>query len=472
MWLSTDENPGNKVRIAYVSGWTYPRQWDKYTTQKSASISLVGGRKYYIEALLKEASGGDHLAVGWQLPNGTLERPILGMRLIPFDGSGGSTATPMVTITNPDDGDTFTAPASIDITATASVSDGDITKVEFYNGTSKLAEDATAPYAYTWNNVSAGDYTLKVKAIANTGSSKTTSVGVSVGSGGTSACTENGTILREVWTGIESKDVASIPLSTAPDRTSELTFFEGPTNAGDHYGARVSGYICVPATGAYTFWISSNDHSELWLGTDEDPGKKVRIAFVDGYTNVRQWEKYTTQRSLPIQLAEGRRYYIEALHKEGVGSDHMAVGWQLPNGNLERPIPGSRLSPSQSQAMARTTFGVDQMTMESQPTTLTTADDIITSGVINNESELHIYPNPATMGGRELVISGLDGTNGFAGKIEIQRMTGEIVYSVKLNCGLDCSDYSVPISQEFTPGVYLVNVVTKRRTACKRLLIK
>jgi hypothetical protein len=473
LWLSTDENSSNKVRIAYVSGWTYSRQWDKYSTQRSVSVGLVGGRKYYIEALLKEASGGDHLAVGWQLPNGTLERPIPGMRLIPFDGSGGTTATPIVTITNPDDGETFTAPTSIDITATASVDDGSIAKVEFYNGTSKLAEDATAPYAYTWNNVSAGNYTLSVKAIASTGSSKTTSVDVSVTSEGTSACTGNGTILREVWTGIEYNDVASIPLNTAPDGTSELTLFEGPTNTGDHYGARVSGYICVPATGAYTFWISSNDHSELWLSTDEDPGKKVRIAFVDKYTNVRQWEKYTTQQSSPVQLVEGRRYYIEALHKEGVGSDHLAVGWQLPNGNLERPIPGSRLSASQTQAMAMTAFGVDPMMMETQATTMTTADNMITSGGMNNESELHIYPNPAATGGPQLMISGLDATgNGFETKIQIQRMTGKIVYSAKVNCGFDCTDYSIPLSREFTPGVYLVNVITKRSTSCKRLLIK
>src|SRR5690606_25057702 len=36
---------------------------------------------------------------------------------------------------------------------------------------------------------------------------------------------------------------------------------------------------------------------------------------------------------------------IEALHKESGGGDHLGVGWQLPSGALERPIPGGRLSP-------------------------------------------------------------------------------------------------------------------------------
>jgi hypothetical protein len=466
LWLSTDQNPGNKRLIASADIYTNVRQWTKYSSQQSAPISLVANQRYYIEALHKEGVGSDHVAVGWQLPNGALERPIPGMRLVPFDGSGGSTAAPMVTITNPDDGDTFTAPASIDITATASVSDGGITKVEFYNGTSKLAEDATAPYAYTWNNVSAGNYTLKVKAIDNTGSSKTTSVSVSVGSGGgTSACTGNGTILREVWTDIEYNDVASIPLNTAPDRTSELTLFEGPTNAGDHYGSRVSGYICVPATGAYTFWISSNDHSELWLSTDEDPGKKVRIAFVDGYTNVRQWEKYPTQRSSPIQLAEGRRYYIEALHKEGVGSDHMAVGWQLPNGNLERPIPGSRLSPSQSQAMATTSFAAEPMMMESETMTADAGENV--------ESTLQVFPNPAQSDIPALTISGYGKANqSFTGTVQIQRITGESVYSKEFSCGGNCDGYSIPLNGELTPGLYLINVITNGSRTSKRLLVK
>ena len=68
LWLSTDATPANKTRIAYVPGYTSPRQWNKYTEQKSTSISLIGGRQYYIEALQKEQGGGDHLAVGWAKP--------------------------------------------------------------------------------------------------------------------------------------------------------------------------------------------------------------------------------------------------------------------------------------------------------------------------------------------------------------------------------------------------------------------
>lgn len=71
LWLSTNDQSSGKVRIAYQTYYTNSREWNKYATQKSVSISLVQGQKYYIEALMKEATGGDNLAVGWLKPGQT-----------------------------------------------------------------------------------------------------------------------------------------------------------------------------------------------------------------------------------------------------------------------------------------------------------------------------------------------------------------------------------------------------------------
>ncbi len=68
LWLSTDDDPANKVRIAYVPDWTGSRDWTKFSQQQSAPVSLTGGQRYYIEVLHKEATGGDNLAVAWQRP--------------------------------------------------------------------------------------------------------------------------------------------------------------------------------------------------------------------------------------------------------------------------------------------------------------------------------------------------------------------------------------------------------------------
>ncbi|MCP9746748.1 hypothetical protein EGI24_08580, partial [Lacihabitans sp. CS3-21] len=68
LWLSTDSNPANRVKIAEVLGYTDSKQWNKFASQKSVAISLVAGQKYYIEAIYKEGTGGDHIAVGWAKP--------------------------------------------------------------------------------------------------------------------------------------------------------------------------------------------------------------------------------------------------------------------------------------------------------------------------------------------------------------------------------------------------------------------
>jgi hypothetical protein len=76
-------------------------------------------------------------------------------------------SVPVVTLTAPSHGATFRAPASITMDATAFDSDGAISKVEFYSGTTLLGADQTAPYSFTWGSVPSGSYSLTAKAFDN-----------------------------------------------------------------------------------------------------------------------------------------------------------------------------------------------------------------------------------------------------------------------------------------------------------------
>jgi len=76
-------------------------------------------------------------------------------------------ASPTVSITSPTNNATFTAPATVAITATASDSDGSIAKVELYNGATLLTTLTSAPYTYSWTSVAAGSYSLTAKAYDN-----------------------------------------------------------------------------------------------------------------------------------------------------------------------------------------------------------------------------------------------------------------------------------------------------------------
>ena len=55
------------------------------------------------------------------------------------------------------------------LAATASDSDGTVAKVEFFNGATKLGEDTTAPYSFTWSGVAAGTYTVTARATDDLG---------------------------------------------------------------------------------------------------------------------------------------------------------------------------------------------------------------------------------------------------------------------------------------------------------------
>jgi hypothetical protein len=80
---------------------------------------------------------------------------------------------PAVTLTQPPDGATFTAPATVSLAATASDADGTVAKVEFFNGTTKLGEDTTAPYTFSWSGVGAGTYSLTARATDDLGATAT-----------------------------------------------------------------------------------------------------------------------------------------------------------------------------------------------------------------------------------------------------------------------------------------------------------
>jgi hypothetical protein len=82
-------------------------------------------------------------------------------------------AQPTVTLTQPTNGASFTAPATVSLGATASDADGTVTKVQFFNGAAKLGEDTTAPYSFTWSGVAAGTYMVTARATDDLGATTT-----------------------------------------------------------------------------------------------------------------------------------------------------------------------------------------------------------------------------------------------------------------------------------------------------------
>ncbi|GAA5480858.1 cadherin domain-containing protein [Haloferula sargassicola] len=128
-----------------------------------------------------------------------------------------------------------------------------------------------------------------------------------------------------------------------PDAEEALYAFDGGDHGND-YGSTVRGFLIPPVTGAYTFWIASDDASELRISTNSNPaGASVR-ASVNSWTDRYEFDQDASQKSAAINLTAGKAYFIEARHKEGSGGDHVAVAWQGP-GISREVIPGRFLAP-------------------------------------------------------------------------------------------------------------------------------
>jgi putative heme-binding domain-containing protein len=157
-----------------------------------------------------------------------------------------------------------------------------------------------------------------------------------------------GAIQREYWLGTPRGGISGLTghpnFPDKPSGSGLLSRFEGPVNWKEDFGSRIRGYIHPPKTGNYVFWVAADDHAELWLSTSEKPTDKARIVTLNRWTPSRNWDAYPEQKSKPVRLEAGKRYYIEALQIEATVDDCLAVGWQLPDGTMERPIPGKRLS--------------------------------------------------------------------------------------------------------------------------------
>ncbi|MFN7138952.1 MAG: Ig-like domain-containing protein [Limisphaerales bacterium] len=76
---------------------------------------------------------------------------------------------PSVQLVSPTNNSVFVGPVDIPITATASDSDGEIARVDFFAGNQLLGSRTSAPYSMIWSNVGPGFYTITARATDDKG---------------------------------------------------------------------------------------------------------------------------------------------------------------------------------------------------------------------------------------------------------------------------------------------------------------
>lgn len=338
---SAGTDPAGATAICSVTGWTNLYEWTKEPGQTSASVSLTAGQLYYYEVLHKEGGGGNHVAVGWTGPGIATTTVIAGDAL--------AVADTHVIVKQP------------------------VNQTESLGGsvTMSLVVEGSGPYLYEWfldgsslgagassslslSNVSAGhagNYYCVVTHPGGTLTSTTTTLEVD-----DAGILVQGGLWRDQFDGIGGGSVSDLTGNSSypryPTSGGVVTEAEDVGGVADSYGARFTGWIRPDVNGDYYFYIASDDSSQLWLSTDEQPVNKVNIASVSGYRSARAWN--SGGQSAAITLTAGQRYYIEILHKEGGGGDHCAVAWRKPGEVV--PVNGS--APISSQYLEYFSGGV------------------------------------------------------------------------------------------------------------------
>ena len=214
---------------------------------------------------------------------------------------------------------------------------------------------------------------------------------------------EPGRMTREIWQNLSGSKLSDFTASPqfwqAPSTVSTFVGAAAPRNTGSNFAARIRAYFIAPVSGSYIFWIASDDDSELFLSPTSSKFLRVKIASMAGWVQPSSWDSKPSQKSAPVPLVAGQRYFIEALHKEGGGSDHLAIAWQVPGGTRQL-IPASSL---ESYTTAPNDLDNDDLPDDWEKTygfslTARSATLLATLSLIritNTVSRIVLAPNPA-----------------------------------------------------------------------------
>jgi len=385
LYLSTDGDPANKKLIAQETQWSDSRHWttsngpsdvpSKTSDQFPGSqwptknkITLQSGKRYYIQILHHDGTGGDSAGVAWQKPGDPVpndgDEPIPGSAIVQFVGAGSFTDFALKSVTGSSDflHTTVNFTFGLDPSSATNLANYSIPGLTITGAT--LSPDGKSVTLNSSKQAGGTTYNLSVSNVKDI-------LGRSLpaNSGGSFAAyvLAKGGVIQKFFANISSATLDALRADDRfPDNPSSTTIeplFEYPPNAGNeagsNYGNTMSGLFVPPSDGDYVFFVTSDDQSDLFLSTDEDPANKKLIAQETAWSNPRQFTASGGGSDLPtkrsdqftgtewpsgntITLSASKKYYIEVQHVEGGGGDNVAVAFSKAGASdPTTPIDGS-----------------------------------------------------------------------------------------------------------------------------------
>jgi len=369
---STGADPSGAVKIASVSVWTVPGQWDKYETQKSATFHLTKGQHYYLQVIHKSLGGGNFLELAWTRPSNSNLEFIKDIHM----------AAPQPALAFSKQPEDLVQEIGDPITFTVNTENSEHKLFQWrHNGvnyglpssSNKLVINNPSAYlAGTWDVVCT---TESAVVTSNTATLTLTNLGN----------IHNNVLYYEAYYGIGGNQIS--------DLTSSSVFPESPgssgltephltpnTEADEDSGRRLTGWFIPDETTNYRFFVSGDDRVALYLSTDSSSANKQLLVETSHYTADMDWHLDRCSAWQP--LIAGKRYYIEFLHKEARGESHMAFTWQKEgepepvNGQMNAPyhflqsVEGGNAAPEPAENSVSITR-LSSRVMETSPAGIT-----------------------------------------------------------------------------------------------------
>jgi Bacterial Ig domain len=173
--MSAPADTATRTLKVYVGAFKARGQLEAYLSDGSASayfnsslVNLGNGPSGVYTITYSAASAGQQLIVRWTMlmPRGADGNVTLQAAALT---SSSANNPPFVALTSPANNASLSAGGTITLAATADDLDGTVSKVEFFQGATKLGEDSTSPYTFDWTDVPAGFYVLSARATDDEG---------------------------------------------------------------------------------------------------------------------------------------------------------------------------------------------------------------------------------------------------------------------------------------------------------------
>src|ERR1017187_8019183 len=273
VWITRDSSHGiynAKTETAFAHFFSPgDTEWADGTTATYSSLTYTDWNTW-----ARNIHGGPGNTVGVNAVLHLISDNIyLDVQFTSWGGSGGgfsyqrstpapADVPPTVSITSPTNGASFTAPAIVPITATATDSDGSVTNVAFYDGATFLGATNNTPYSVT-NTFAAGSHALTAVATDNGGLSTTSvvvSITVSVGNVPPSVTITNPAD-NSVFGNTDTITIGA-SASDSDGTVTNVQFFDGLTSLGNRttspYSVSIGAFGFVLGTHTVTAVASDN----------------------------------------------------------------------------------------------------------------------------------------------------------------------------------------------------------------------